>query len=382
MRVLLCVVLMLACVNVSAQHFDVWDVATHPQYETVSFPITFTTVGQARAFGMSQVPTEIRRQLDDFFPIVAVKIALLSEYPSENAVTQSLLSQAVPTGTTVQNEVRYLAAFKREVQLTHGGLQPDVYAAVQTLWDGGSRFQFYYNNVASSAVSQWIALCYKRAVQISATMSRLESQHMAALAANVPFVRDSARVSLQELSGFRLQAGQQNLYVKFQSGDTGVLLTPLRYIDCSKLFWIGQGTGGSATAHVTPLRNPVLLKVGTKAAEVVRVGPPRAITSAELTQGINLSTLTPPIDVAPIANQTVEATTEQTLSYANVFSGQRLQYSVSSERESVATVRLGEAGIVVIRGVAAGNANVRLTATNEAGSATVLIIVTVTPRSE
>ena len=103
---------------------------------------------------------------------------------------------------------------------------------------------------------------------------------------------------------------------------------------------------------------------------------------ADVAKGVRISPIDTPSVVTHIANQSVEATTEQTLDYTGTFAGTRLTYAITSSQESVLRVRLGETGIAVLEGVSAGNSTVRLSATNEAGSAVSEFIVTVTARSE
>lgn len=381
MRFLLCLVLVLGvAIATPSLAQDVWNYVTHPVLEQVEFPGTFTTIAQATAYAQSRIPSELRQQMDDYLPIVAVKIALLAEFPSTNAATQALLSRAVPTGTSSTNEIRYMAAFKREVQIGYGSLAGQVAARVPSAWARHERYSDQYDNMARSPVSTLMSTAYRRAAQIVATMERLESQQMAGLAAQVEFIRDSALVSLGQQTGFRLSAAQQNLYVKVHAADSQQLVAPLRFVDCRELYHIGRGTASTATAHIVGKNGPVLVKVGTAAGTVSLKDTLRTLTDAELALGVQVTPIDVPVVDGHIANQTVESTTEQTVSYAGTFDGTRLTYQVTSSQPSVATARLGEAGILVIRGVSAGNSTITLTASNEAGNAVTTFIATVTAR--
>lgn len=385
MRTLLCLLLVLACFqSTPAQHFDIWDYVTHPREETATFPNTFATQAQARAYVQSRVPVHVRERIDDYLPMTAVKLALLSHYPNTNAATQALLADAVPTGTTVTNEIRYLAALKREVQLGYPALYADSATWGDARWQQGHPFQTqqFYRDVGSFQVSQWLSACYKRAVQIVTLMQTLETYQMPALAADVHFVRDSARVKLKEQNGFRLTAGRQNLYLTVRSGASRVLFAPLRSVDCRSLHLIQRGTAGTATCNIVP-QGPVAIQIGTAAEFVQNNGVLRQFTDAEVGRGIRIIPIDPPTVGIHLTNQQVEVHTTQTFTFDDSFLGQRLRYSVSTSQPSVALVRLSrDDHIIDITGVSAGNATITLTASNPAGNAVTQFIVTVVPRSD
>lgn len=384
MRMILCVVLVLACFASAPaqQHFDIWNYVTHPREETATFPNIFTTQAQARAYVQARVPVHVREHVDDYLPMVAVKLALLSHYPNTNAATQALLAAAVPTGTTVTNEIRYLAALKREIQLGYPALYADAATWGDPLWQFGTRNQYIYQNIGSGQVSQWLSACYKRAVQIVVLMQTLETQHMPALAADIHFVRDSARVKLKEQNGFRLTAGRQNLYLTVRSGASRVLFAPLRSVDCRSLHLISRGTAGTATCNIVP-QGPVAIQIGSAAEFIQNNGVLRQFTNVEIGRGIRITPIDPPTVGVHLTNQQVEVHTTQTLTFDDSFLGQRLRYSVSTSQPSVALVRLSRDGdILDITGVSAGNATITLTASNPAGNAVTQFIVTVVPRSD
>ena len=383
MRFLLCVVLLLSCaVSATAQHFDIWDGPRIPRLEYATFPYQFTTQAQALAYAKAQLPMFVHEHVDDFLAVSAIKMALLAHMPNTNTVTQSILSGAVPTGDTAQREIRFVAAFKREVELSYATYAAQVDVRVAQVWQQGSRRDYDFYQIASIPAGNLMRASYRRARQIEATMTRLETQHMSALASDVDFIRNSALVTRGEQNGFRLSAGQQNLHVTVDRGDTPVLVAPLRFVDCRQLHRIGIGTANTATAHVVPKGGAVTLTVGTGAVSVVRQGVLRTLTAAELKLGVSVQPIDVPTVSTHLSNQSFEVSTETTVDYSDVFTGSRLTYAVTSSQPSVATVRLGEAGILVVRAVAAGNTTITLTASNESGNAVTTFIATVTASSE
>lgn len=384
MRRFFCILLGLAVAIATpslAQNTDVWDYVTRPRVETHRFPLTFTTEAEARTYAQLHIPTELRKQFDDYLPIVSVKIALLSHYPSTNAATQALLADAVPTGTSVQNEVRYLAAFKREVEMGIDTIASATIPVVQNQWRNGFRDRFYFADLSSYPIATLMDTSYQRAHQIVLQMSNLEKWQMPALAADVDFVRDSARVKIGEINGFRFSSRQQNLYVKPKATDTAKLYSPLRSTWVREFANVGVGTEGQASFSIVP-HGAVECQIGTASSFNVLDGVVRLFSTAEVAKGVRITPIDAPTVATHIANQTVEATTEQTLDYSDTFAGTGLTYAITSSQESVLRVRLGETGIAVLEGVSAGNSTVRLTATNPAGSAISEFIVTVTARSE
>lgn len=382
MRTLLCFILIVAVLDCTPAYFDIWDAITHPPAEIATFPHTFTTRAQARAYMRARVPVLVREQVDDYLPMSAVKLALLSHYPNTNAATQALLAVAVPTGTTVINEVRYIAAFKREVQLGYPALAAQADTWTDVNWPGWTQRWLYETYAGHTEVSQWLSACYKRAVQIVMLMQTLETYQMPALAADVQFVRDSARVKLKEQNGFRLTAGRQNLYLTTRSGASRVLFAPLRSVDCRSLHLIQRGTAGTATCNIVP-QGAVAIQIGTAAEFIQNNGVLRQFTNAEVGRGIRIIPIDPPTVGVHLTNQQVEIHTTQTITFDDSFLGQRLRYSVSTSQPSVALVRLSrDDHIIDITGVSAGNATITLTASNPAGNAVIQFIVTVVPRSD
>ena len=383
MRAFVCLVLVMACFqSTPAQVADLWDYVTHPREERAVFSFPLTTRGQVIAYAQSQVAEQVRNLVDDYLPMSAVKLALFSHYPSSNTATQALLASVIPSGVSAENEVRYIAAFKRELQQDYSDTYLAVGLAAGALWDSGERQWWRFNSVGSEPVYQFVNRCYKRAVQVVATMSRLETQLMPALAADADFIRNSALVSLRQQNGFRLQAGQQNLYLTVRSGASRVLFAPLRSVDCRSLHLIQRGTASTATCNIVP-QGPVLIKIGSAAEFVQANGALRQFTNAEVGKGIRIIPIDPPTVGVHLTNQQVEVHTTQTFTFDDSFLGQRLRYSVSTSQPSVALVRLSREGhIIDITGVSAGNATITLTASNPAGNAVTQFIVTVVPRSD
>ena len=356
--------------DASAQHFDIWDWITDPQavrYDN-THPIT-------RAIALSNsrlyLPVAIREQVDDFFPMVSAKIALLAYDASRDGPTHALLSRAVPTGDTAQREVRYMAAFKREVQLGYASLPQ-----LLSTWLDFTGYDPIWRVTVEYEVSAWLGKCSVRAKQIVTQMTLMESKRMIALASDVDFVRDSAQVKLNEVPGFMLTSGRQNINLQTRPGKTARFYSPLTTLSMSSAERISVGTAGTATIHITGKSLPTLISLGGATPIVLEPNGNRSLTAAEVARGVKVWVQAVPTVTTHVANQTLGVAVIQSVSYA--FEGENLTYAVASSQPSVCTVRLSEtAGTAVLTGVRAGNSTITITATNSSGSAVISFIATV-----
>lgn len=361
-----------------AQHFDIWEWITQPQSPTYDYSRPYTRAKHI-ANGEKYLPVFVRQAVDDYFPMIAAKIALLSHYPNTNVITNAALASAIPSSDSAQRELRYMAMFKREVQTGYASLPSHIPEWV----DAGIRdflsadhFSIYRYAVGNNA-GRWLQACHRRAETIADQMGILESKRMMQLAADVNFVRDAARVKLNELPGFMLTSGQQNITLTVRPGASPQFYAPLFTFNMAHAEHIGVGTAGTATVHVTAKSLPVLITIGSDSAVLLERNGNRSLVATEVARGVKVAVLQVPSVTNHIENQTVARGVVQTVNYGDVFAGERLSYAVQSEQTSVCTVRLTEAGILAITGVSAGNSTVRLTATNASGSAVTSFLVTV-----
>ncbi len=365
-------------IGAQTPHFDIWDWITTPQDPAYDY-----TYPPTRAIHLSNaqlyLPVYVRESVDDYFPMISAKIAILSHYPNANAITHAALGIAIPTGDTAQRELRYMAMLKREVQLGYASLSSQLPAQVDSqISNFGVTDFLVYQIAVSEVVSPWLIACDRRAKKIIDVMSRWEAKRMQDLGADIAFVRDSAQVSLGEKPGFTFVSHRKNLRLTTRQGATPRFYAPLMTTQMSYIHRIGLGTGGPSTAFVAAAQNPSLIKIAAGADELLAANTTRTFTAREVGRGIRIRVLQVPSVAAHLENVSLARGVVQSVDYSNVFTGERLTYTVQSEQTSVVTVRLTETSTLALTAVNAGNSNIRLVATNEAGSAVTSFLVTVT----
>ena len=358
------------CAPVAAQHFDIWDFISHPRtvrYDETT-PITATI---AEANGRVYLPVAVREQVDDFFPMISAKVALLSHVPSPNPITQAALATAIPSGDSAQRELRYMAMFKREVQLGYSTLPPQIPG-----WVNQYNLPELWRNWIDFGVSEFLSACHLRAEKMADIMGVLNAKRMMSLGADIDFVRDSAQVALDEVQGFMLTSGRQNINLQTRPGKTARFYAPLTTLSMSSAERISVGTAGTATIHITGKSLPTLISLGGATPIVLEPNGNRSLTAAEVARGVKVWVQAVPTVTTHVANQTLGVAVVQSVSFA--FAGENLTYAVASSQPSVCTVRLSEtAGTAVLTGVRAGNATITITATNSSGSAVISFVATV-----
>ena len=373
--VVLLVLTMSAPVSAQDSDFDVWDFVTetsavrYDDRNPAPYPIL---LANARKY----LPVYVRSQIGVGFPMISAKLALLAHSPNE--VTQALRRKVIPAGDTAQHEARFLAAYIEEVRLGYLGLDAQVVGWVRTFYNYEQQYggTSDYQRAIEHHLNTWIAACKSRASKIVERMAFLEGKQMTALAADPDFVRDSARVSLGEVHGFHLVSGSQKLNVKAFSGSAFAPFAASTTLDATGFYRI-VGINSTATFSVTAKDNPVVYSIGGASSHVLAAKGTRAFTASETELGVRVETLLAPVADGGIDAQTLRRGEIQTVSYLHVFEGERLSVTVSSEQESVVTVRKTVANTIALTGVGTGTANVVLTCSNEAGSASVSFPVTV-----
>lgn len=367
------VVLLVLTMSVPAAHaFNVWDYvsdAPTPQYD-FSDTSRAGWIANARLY----LPIAVRDKVDLEMTLVLGKLSLLAHYPNTNVPTNALLMSSLPSGDSGHREVRWLAAFLDEVQSGYAGLNPQVDGWVlPEVVEFLNSYSWKY--VVDGPIYNWVEMCNRRAKQIVAQMALMESKRMTALASDVLFVRESARVKLGEIPGFMLTAGRQNLNVKVREGGVAQFYAPLTTLDMAYAD-IAVGTAGTATAHLTAKSQPLLVSLGDGTPTVMSPNANQSFTSTQVAQGIKAWIMAVPTVVQHVGNQTLRVGVRQTVNYQ--FGGELLRYSVNSSQPSVCTVSLSQdTGIAVLQGVRAGNATITITATNSAGSAVTSFIATI-----
>ena len=177
--------------------FDVWDFATHP---TVVDYDTTRAITSAIALANVKlgIPVLVMEEVDNYLPMVAVKLALLSHSPSTNSATQALLSSAIPTGDSGVKEVRYLAAFKAEIRRGYAVLNAGlIQRATQQIASWTPNAYWYWGvwrNDLGTLITRWMRANHFRALKVADIMGYCDTRNMTAVAVDYEWIRNSARV--------------------------------------------------------------------------------------------------------------------------------------------------------------------------------------------
>ena len=364
-----------------ADDFDIWDFATHPtvvNYDLTT-PLTHAIVIANATRG---IPELVMEEIDNYVPMVAVKLALMAHVPSTNAATQALLSSAIPTGDTAVKEIRYLAAFKAEVRREYASLVPVLIQSANNRLDTTRLSEFWYWGIwryqFKSIISQWMLANHKRALKVADIMSYCDTRNMTNVAIDFEWIRDSARVQLGELGGFTLTGGSKPIHLTTRLGQTQRVYTAGSIMKANAIYRLSEEQGGIGTATIVAGDAPVKFSIGTSGETTLAASGTRIFSDRELINGISIRTVAPPTTTQTINPQSTQVGDSQTTNFV-AFTGEDIVYSVSSSDSAIVNARLSASpNIIVLSALKVGTATVTLTATNGAGSASVTFDVVVT----
>ena len=384
LTILLACVLTVTIVTVAlaqeADDFDIWDFATHPSVVEYNLerPGTRVTVLANVRLG---IPVLVMEEVDNYLPMVAVKLALLSHVPSTNAATQALLTSAIPTGDSGVREIRYLAAVKSEVRRGYAALKPVliqqvtedlVYWIPEEYWHFGT-WRYYLKPI----VTRWMLANHKRAIKIADIMGYCDTRNMTAVAVDGEWIRDSARVELGELGGFTLTGGSKNIHITTRLGQTQRTYTAGSIVKANAIYRLSEARDGIGTATIVAGDAPVKFSIGTSGETTLAGGGTRIFSDRELINGVSIRTVAPPV-ASTIDPQSTSVGDLQTVAFTP-FTGEDISYFVSSSDATIVAVRLSSTpNTIIITARKVGTATVTLTGANGAGSVTATFKVVVT----
>lgn len=309
---------------------------------------------------------------------------------TQNADTLALATQRIPNGT-LDDTLRFVIAFTHEWALGMDGFVADAKASIvqvdrrYRIVTSGGKFR------TSIDADEHLQVWANRADTIVDLM-KTAKQKVDGLSRNADFIRNAALIKLGEKTGLEIATAGNTLMLGVTENNW-MNYYPMLH---SQSFFIeriegvrypAQKENATDTFTITAKNGPSLIQVKASPTDIRKAvlakDASRTFTLTEMGYAITSETIEVPVVATPIANQSVEVTTTQSVTFTGTFTGTRLSYSVSSSQESVATVTLSDdATILAIAAVAAGNTTITLTATNEAGSVSTEFIVTVTPRTE
>lgn len=300
--------------------------------------------------------------------------------------THSLARQRIPTGINTNDTLRFLIAFLYEKEIGFSEAEDTSIITHRV----GETYPYTYG-FESRMIEPIIEKWNRRAAKITELM-RGAQEAIGNLAGNADFIRDAALVALEENIGLKMTAAGNRITFAIPNDTYGREFHTLNanqsfYIDTlNDVGFPRTKTNQTDTLTVTSIGGANELRFRTSSGttkEVLAKDASRTFTPAEMAVYITSAPITLPKVVTHIGNQSVEATTTQSLDFSGTFSGLQLTYAVKSSDESKVTARLSvDTGILALTGVAVGTANVTLTATNAAGSSVTSFQVTVTARTE
>ena len=122
MKFAFCALLILFTLSIAhGQVFNLWDYISVPHAATVTYQLVPnpTTPADIEKNLRLLVPIWIRDEVTPYWTVKLAKIALLNERPHANSATNALFLATIPASETIEPELRYFAAFKREVLIDY-----------------------------------------------------------------------------------------------------------------------------------------------------------------------------------------------------------------------------------------------------------------------
>ena len=371
--------------------FNVWDFISHPAPHEAIVHWDATTKEIAMANMRASMPHWIRTKVSDYWTIKLAKIALLNERPHANAATNALFLATIPAGESAEPELRYFAAFQRELALSYDGLLNEAFATIRP-----DRGMFtYQQGTTYNLIFWWVSDTHIRCDAIVDLMARLEGiSSLASLAANPNFVRDSVRVTkiaserlrssvLKPLTGVEitsstnplsLQVGATTQYLTYPAETALAMREFNRLGNIGTRYQVNQTSG----ATVVSKNGPNLVTVGATTT-VLAKDASRVLTFAELGEGVKSVPIDLPVAARTLPDVTMTQGVVQSVNIDGLFTGLRVTTAVSSSDTEKVTVAKSRSGSTFgVTAVAVGAATVSVTGTNEAGAVSVTFDVTVT----
>ena len=395
----LTLIAMTCFIVMSAQaDFDPWNFVPVPAASLVNNSIENDppkTKEKAIEVVTAILPAQIRDAIAPYWTVKLAKIALINERPHSDTATNALFLATIPADATIKNELRYFAAFQRELSLDYDKILANSINSVRL-----RRFSDPPVWQYATWSGPWVNFSHTRASDIVALMARLEGiPSLATLASNPDFVRDSIRVlerneedhrswhPLPLLTGIEITSSTNPVSLKvgpITQRLTFPASTTLAMRQFHRLGNVGPATQINQTSGATIIsqNGPNLITVGTTSA-VLAKDSSRILSFQDLGQGVKSVPIDLPVATRTLPDITLEQAEVESVNLEGLFSGIRFTTAVTTSDSSKVTVAKSTSGSTMgVTAVLIGSAVVNVSATNEAGTSTVSFNVTVTAQSE
>ena len=338
------------------------------------------------AYCKSYVDLVLEAQINDIMHI-SIQNALKN---TTNQETLSLSRDRIPSSVQNDDTLRFLIALLYEKQLGF----PEYIQYVRNKVGLDPR-RGKYKLLSSGSVSPFMKKWVDRATKIVEIMKTGRSK-VGALVEDSDFIRDWALIDLGEKTGlevtsngnqFNIGVVQNNViqYFSLLAGQS-VMMERLKGL---KVVALRNRVTNPDDMTIVAKNGPSEVRIKTDASTwgapfVLAKDASRIVTKAEMAHDIEST----PILVPKIVRQIPDVTdlnigVTESVSLEDLFDGIRFNIAISSEDTGKASVGLSSnQHSMRVVGVAVGTTNITVTATNEAGSATVNFNVTVSAASE
>ena len=391
MRLIVSTILIVFSFTLAQAELDVWDFISVPSGVYIPKHRNPDTKQKAIENIKARLPSEIREAVAPYWTIKLAKIALLNERPHANTATNALFLATIPASETVEPELRYFAAFKRELTLQYDDIVSECISMIQ--FSHGE----YYTQDASNVAPIWVIHTHARSDMIVDLMSLLEGiTSLSSLAANPDFVRNSVLVEhtlpprshwftylYQPLTGIEITSSTNPVSLKIGAITQRLSYpasTTLAMREFHRLGNVGTNyqVNQTAGATLTSKNGPNLITVGTTST-VLNKDASRVLTFQELGQGVKSQPIDLPVATRTLPDITLEQAEVQSVNIDGLFTGIRFTTAVTTSDSSKVTVSKATSGSTMgVTGVSIGSAVVNVSATNEAGTTTTSFTVIVT----
>ena len=308
-----------------------------------------------------------------------------------NIVTRALSEARIPESARITNDtLNYLIALQYEKEL---GLPEVLSLAENSIFHSTIRQKYHFDfSTISYKVSvlqrQWtqnaigVTEIIKAWEAIGTNFSVLLEKEQA------DYVRRAGLVYAGNLTGMKIETLANPMVWRYKGGTVPLAATipankEVITRDFIRMNQIEPGNRVNQTDGIklTALNGPLEISwIGNTATTVLAKDAEQTIDNAEFTSKVTL--IVKPIEkpevIGSLQDISLTGIGSETFSYANLFSGIRVQISVSSSKTNVATVAKTVTDTAAVQGVATGTTEITVTGTNEAGSASVTFNVTIT----
>ena len=311
-----------------------------------------------------------------------------------NEETLALGHARIPTAGQTDDTLRAGIAYLHEKLLGMPAIVADI-RENHIVYDASAQKFKIDTSRWSQAVKPYVLTWWRRAIKIMEIMRDARAK-VGTLAQDADFIRNAALITLGDIPGLQLtttgnavKIGRiENEHLQYYRlvEDNAFMVTRL---DGAQNDDADQMHNQQDGLQVMAKNGMALVRTKTAKAKnwtevLVAQDSTQTLTVAQLKGNVEARPLFAPKTATALATVSMETTEARTVTLASAFSGDRLSYAAVAVDTDLVTVSIATAGpsVVLESQARTGTTTVKVTATNEAGSARMSFQVTVAQASE